>query len=224
MLTLIGFPASNYCQVVSLALLEKAIPHDERHLYPLQDPDFRRISPMGKYPCLETPHGTLTETSVILDYLEETFPAISLWPEDPFRRAKARELNRTIELYIDLAARRMLPQLLLGRTLPDEVSREARSQLGAGVRALARLASFSPYVYGDTLTYADLSLYCHVPFARRISQTCWQEDPFEGVDGLEACLARLSVRPAFQRVSDAAEADRPAFFEYIATLRRQAAP
>ena len=40
------------------------------HVHGSQSEDFLSISPRGKVPVLETPDGFISETSVILDYLE----------------------------------------------------------------------------------------------------------------------------------------------------------
>jgi glutathione S-transferase len=62
---------------------------------------------MGKVPCLETEHGSLTETNVIIDYLDDLGEGPSFYPTDAFKRAKVKELMQCIELYIELPARRV---------------------------------------------------------------------------------------------------------------------
>ena len=100
-----GFDLSNYYNLVKLALLEKGLPFEEVAVFPPAKPDFLQKSPMGKIPCLEVGTGRyLTETQVILDYREETHPEPALYPEDPFGRAKVRELMRVMELYAGPAA------------------------------------------------------------------------------------------------------------------------
>ncbi len=77
MLKLYGYAGSIYSRVVKLALLEKGLAFDEVAIPLRKDGSFvleagyLDKSPMGKLPCLETSAGTLTETSAILDYLDD---------------------------------------------------------------------------------------------------------------------------------------------------------
>ena len=82
MLKLHGFAVSNYYNMVKLALLEKGLPFEEVLFVPNQTPQALAISPRGKVPVLETEHGFLSETTVILDYIEQTQGGKPLLPAD----------------------------------------------------------------------------------------------------------------------------------------------
>ena len=84
MLKLHGFAVSNYFNMVRIALETKGIPYEVVQRFPSQDEDWLSLSPIGKVPCLETPDGTLAETIVILEYLDESFPDKPLIPGTPF--------------------------------------------------------------------------------------------------------------------------------------------
>jgi glutathione S-transferase len=99
MLKLHGFQVSNYYNMAKFALLEKGLKFEHIESMPSQENDFKAKSPMGKVPCLETDKGFLTETNVILDYVEKTTPSPSLMPADPFAAAKVREVMKVLELY-----------------------------------------------------------------------------------------------------------------------------
>ena len=92
MLTLCGFSASNYYNVVKLALLEKGVPFDEELAW-IGETD-KACSPLGKVPYLKTDTGAMSESTVILDYLETVHPQHPLVPADPFAAAKVREIVR----------------------------------------------------------------------------------------------------------------------------------
>ena len=72
MLKLHGFAVSNYFNMVKLALLEKGVNFEVVDVYPNQEESFLSRSPMGKVPVLETDAGFISETNVILDYIEDT--------------------------------------------------------------------------------------------------------------------------------------------------------
>ena len=71
MITLHGFAASNYYNIVKHALLYKGIPFQEDLLYAGSD-DLLTVSPVGKVPAITMPDGfNLSESNVICDFLEE---------------------------------------------------------------------------------------------------------------------------------------------------------
>ena len=90
MLTLCGFSASNYYNKVKLALLEKGVAFEEELAW-VGETD-RNASPLGKVPYLKTEHGPISESTVVLEYIEDQFPAQPLLPADAFQKAKVREL------------------------------------------------------------------------------------------------------------------------------------
>lgn len=58
---------------------------------------FRAINPQGLVPALALDDGTvLTQSPAIIEYLDETLPGPKLLPEDPVRRAQARQLAAVI--------------------------------------------------------------------------------------------------------------------------------
>ena len=128
---LYGFPMSNYYNMVKIALLEKGIAFEEVTTMPNQEPDFLAKSPMGKVPCLETSNGLLTESSAILEYIEEWEDGTALLPTDREERAKVRSMCRTMELYIELSARRLYPQVFFGEF--QRVNQRLRGQMRTGL-------------------------------------------------------------------------------------------
>ena len=83
MLKLSGFHISNYHNKVRIILLEKGIAFEEdSSCRPSQNEEFLARSPMGKVPVLELDRGRrLSESAVITDYLEESFPQKPLLPK-----------------------------------------------------------------------------------------------------------------------------------------------
>ena len=165
MLKLHGFVVSNYFNMVKMALIEKEIDYEFVENMPSQEEDFLAKSPMGKAPCIETDEGFLSETNVILEYLEENFDGPSLMPSNAFEKAKVRELMKEIELYIELPARTCFPEAFFGGSVSDEVKATAKANLIKGVACLKRNASFSPYVAGASMTYADIIFMYSVSLA-----------------------------------------------------------
>jgi len=190
MLTLCGFAASNYYNKVKLALLEKGVPFEEELVWVGQtDPV---ASPLGKVPYLKTDEGTLSESTVILEYLEATFPQHPLLPADPFAAAKVRELVRYIELHLELVARNLYPEAFFGGKISDGAKEKTGQQLEKSVAAFAKLAQFSPYIAGDSFTLADVAAAVHLPLVGSASKLIYGHD----------CLANLPVRDYLKRIGE----------------------
>lgn len=205
---LYGINLSNYYAILKAIMLEKGMAFEEVEVNPNQDPDYLTRSPMGKVPCIETDQGFLTETGVIIDYLEALGEGPSFYPDDPFARAKVQELMRHIELYIELPARRLYGEVFFGRP-PQEEEREAvRKLLKRGFASLGTLASFDPYLAGDEITYADFYFRFTVSLATVVCRKALDWDAYNEVPNVRALIERLNQRESIRRVmaDQAAEA------------------
>ena len=95
MLTLYNFEISPYCWKVRIALAEKRIQHEivvpkDR----ANDPEFLKLTPIGKVPVLVLEDGTAVfESGVINEFLNERYPSPSLLPNDPADRARSRMIS-----------------------------------------------------------------------------------------------------------------------------------
>lgn len=214
MITLAGFAVSNYYNKVKLALIEKGIEFDEELNWASKDEPMLAASPLGKVPFLRTPHGTLCESQVIVEYLEDAFPQVSLLPTDPFERAKVRELVAFTELHLELVARRVYPQAFFGGTVSQGTIDAARRDLERGVAGFARLARFAPFLAGATFTMADCAAAMHLPVIAMASRAIWGIDLLASLP-VRDYLARLGERASVRRV----HADRKANTELMARLR-----
>ena len=195
-----GINLSNYYCILKAIMLEKGMAFEEVEVKPNQEPDYLTRSPMGKVPCIETDQGFLTETGVIIDYLEALGEGPSFYPEDPFARAKVRELMRHIELYIELPARRLYGEVFFNRA-PQEDEREAvRKLLKRGFASLATLASFDPYLAGGKITCADFYFRFTVSLATVVCRKALDWDAYNDVPNIRALLERLNRRESIQRV------------------------
>lgn len=200
MLKLHGFSISNYANVVKQSLLEKGIEFEQLDARPSQEDDFLAMSPMGKVPCLETADGFLVETSAILDYLDEVHPDPPMYPSQAFAKAKAREIMRVSELYIELVARRHLGYVFFGSERSEEAYAEVRPQVEKGLRALKQLANFGPYVMGREFGNADIFVYHTFRLASHILKRVYDWDIVAEIPGLAAHVAAMDERDTTKRV------------------------
>ena len=206
---LYGINLSNYYCILKAILLEKGMAFEEVTVKPNQDPDYLTQSPMGKVPAIETDEGFLTETGVIIDYLDALGEGPGFYPEDAFAKAKAQELMRHIELYIELPARRLYGEVFFNRPASDKEKQAVRKLLERGFSSLGILASFDPYLTGGKITYADFYFRFTVSLATVVCKKALGWDAYNEVPNIRALLERLDQRASIRRIvaDQAAAAD-----------------
>ena len=198
MLTLCGFSASNYYNKVKLALLEKGVPFQEQLAWVGQTD--LAASPLGKVPYLLTPEGPLCESAVIADYIEAAYPTPALVPAQAFAAAKVRELITFMELHLELVARNLYPQAFFGGTVSEAAREKVGIQLEKNIAAFAKLASFAPYVAGDSFSMADCAAIVHLPLISSATKAIYGRDYLAELP-LRDYLARMAERPHVQRIN-----------------------
>ncbi len=202
MITLYGFPVSNYYNKVKLALLEKNVPFTEALAHPSKlDEQALAASPLGKIPFITTPQGTLCESQAIVDYLEAAHPTPALLPADAFAAAKVRELTIYIDLHLELVARELYTQAFFGGTVSESAQARVKRQLDKNIAAFKRLVKFSPFIAGDIFTQADCAAFASLPLVGMATKAVYGEDALlaAGVD-YKPYLKMIGERPAAQRV------------------------
>ena len=202
MLSLCGFPISNYYNKVKLALLEKGVPFDEEFVSPRNPEDATlESSPLGKVPFIRTPEGSLCESQAILEYIEAAYPQPPLLPADAFAASKVRELITFIDLHLELVARELYAQAFFGGTVSDSAQARVRKQLEKNIAGFKRLVKFSPYAAGDTFTQADCAAFASLPLIGMATKAVLGEDLLlaAGVD-YKPYIKLVGERPSAQKV------------------------
>ena len=102
MLTLYNAPQSTCSQKVRICLAEKSLAFEDirldigkgrEHLKPA----YLKLNPNGVVPTLVDGGDVIVDSSVICEYLDEKYPAVSLTPDDPAGRARMRAWMRYLE-------------------------------------------------------------------------------------------------------------------------------
>jgi glutathione S-transferase len=207
MITLCGFPLSNYFNKVKLLLLEKGVPFEEERVS-TKDESILPHSPLGKVPFIRTEHGSLCESQAIVEYIEQLHPEPALLPSDPWQRAKVRELTIFVDLHLELVARELYPQAFFGGTVSDANAQRVQKLLARNITAFQRLARFEPYVAGPEFTAADCAAYVSLPLVGLSSRLVLGSDLLAaaGVDW-KAYAKLIEQRPSAQKVAADRKAD-----------------
>ena len=222
MIILHGFAASNYYNLVKHVLLHKELPFEENLLYGASD-ELLAISPAGKVPVITTAEGlNLSESSVICDFIEETYPAIPLYPENTAQRATIRQIMKIAELYFELPSRRFIPYVFSGSEAPEWVKTEVRQVLTRGVTALSRLCQFSPWIAGEQFTMADIYVYYVNTIVNAFGSSQLNWDVLADVPGMKQWNDAMSKTMIAQQIEIDRQANMPEFIQKV-TAQIQAA-
>ena len=203
MLTLCGFPVSNYYNKVKLALLEQGVPFaEETVMTKSTDEAVLGASPLGKIPFIRTEQGGICESQAIMDYIESTWPQPALMPADAFGQAKVRELITFIDWHLEIVARQLYGQAFFGgAALSDSDKARIHGQLVTHIKGFKRLAKFSPYVAGSMFTQADCAAFASLPLVGMATKAVYGEDILlaQGVD-YKSYMKLIGERPSAQKV------------------------
>ena len=162
-------------------------------------PAYRAVNPAAMLPSLQDDSGAaLTQSVAIIEYLDETHPAVPLLPPDPLGRARVRALALTIACDIHpLGNLRVLKYLVHELKVNDDAKGAwSRHWISEGFTAIEAMLAGSPdtgrFCHGDTPTLADCCLVPQVfnalrfdvdmtrfPTIARIHAACSELDAFK---------------------------------------------
>ena len=161
-----GAILSPYVRKVLVALKLKGLDYEQEAVMPgAQTPEFLAISPLGKIPAFTDGDFSISDSSVICEYLEEKYPATSLLPTSAEDRARARWLEEYADSALAGAVaifffQRVLRGIIRGEE-PDEAALE-KIAANEHPKIFSYLESQIPmagFLFGDELKLADVSLF-----------------------------------------------------------------
>lgn len=209
-LRLHGYAVSNYFNAAHGALIEKGAAFEIVPTRSAQDEAFLALSPMGKIPYLETPHGTLAETVAILEYIEDAVAGPALYPADPFERARARQLINVVQMYVEAPVRSLFAGVFMGGANDPATVAAVRTMLDRSTAALRRLAVPGPWLLGG-FGHADIFAFYSLDIAERVTRFVYDR-PILAEAGLTEWHAAMLARPSTRTVL---AAFAPAFATYL---------
>lgn len=188
---------------VRIALELKGLPYDYLPVHLVKGEhkkeEYLKVSPTRLVPSLVTDGGdVLGQSMAIIEYLDETNPAVPLLPTDPLDRAHVRALAQLVACEIHpLNNLRVLKYLVNELKVGEEAKNEwyrhwVREGLEAFERELAR-RPVSTYCFGETPTLADCCLVPQIFNGRRVNTS------YEGLTRTMAAFDACMKLPAFQK-------------------------
>lgn len=170
---LVGYPVSNYVNVVRAALIEKELPYTLELRGGGREDDFLSASPMGKIPVLNVNGFRLTETVAILEYLDDLFPERQLRPRGVEERARTRQFINVVQMYVEAPARRLFPGVFMGGVNEPGAEAQVRTVLDVSTAALERITRPAPFLFGDEPGAADLFAFYNLDVVDRLGMHVW---------------------------------------------------
>lgn len=198
-LRLHGYAVSNYFNIAHAALLETGLDFELVTTRASQQAQFLAVSPMGKIPVLETPHGWIAETVAILGYLEDILSVPTLHAADPFRRARERQVINVVQLYVEAPVRALFPGVFMGGSNSAPTIEATRIGLDRATLALRHLVAPQPFLMGSRLSYADLFAFYCLDIAERVSGFVYGRSLLAEL-GLQPWFAHMAERDSTQTV------------------------
>jgi len=200
---IIGSYVSPYVRKVLVCLHVKGVPYEIDPIIPFMGDDrFSALSPLRRIPVLIDDRVTLSDSSVICQYLEDRYPTPSLYPTDVADRARARWLEEFADTRMgDVFIWRLFNQVTIRPFVWGEetdhalVAKTLAEDVPAVLDYLESLAPADGFFFGP-LSIADVSVavfFRNAAFARfRVDAARWPRTA-----GL---VDRVLASPPFQAV------------------------
>ncbi len=169
---------------------------------PLRTPEYAAAYPLAKAPVLELDDGShLSESTVIMDYLEDLFPEPALRPREPLARAQNAMLVRCADTHLGPALFPLFGELLA----PSGDAADLALKFAALEKELGKLQNLLAYLpafTGRSLQTGDIALAPTVYYIDRIGAAFDRPQLLAACPGIEAWRDWLAQYEAVIRTLD----------------------
>lgn len=190
-----------FSRKVRLALAEKGLEFDlkiekvwERRT------EFLAINPAGDVPVLIEPDGNiLTDSQVIVEYIDEVYTGTSLLGTDPLQRAETRRLTTwfdqkfNTEVTENLVGEKMMKRVLKAGQPHGPSIRAGHANIHYHLDYIGFLTERRRWLAGSDFSLADIAAAAHLSAIDYIGDVPWQEHK-----GAKDWYARVKSRPSFR--------------------------
>ena len=185
MRTLYHLWLSPFCRKVRIALTEKGLDFAMKAENPRQRRrDFLVLNPAGELPVLvEDDDSVIADSTVICEYLEETYPDVALISGDARQRAEVRRLVAWFDLKFDrevtrhLVGEKVLKRFLGGGTPDSRAIRAGAENIHTHLEYIAWLARRRDWLAGSKYSLADIAAAAHLSCVDYSGDVPWDAHP-----------------------------------------------
>ena len=162
------------------------------------NPEYLKLNPKGVVPTLDHDGNIIIESTLICEYLDDTFPSPSLVPKDPFMRSQMRLWSKVVDEGIFEATREITFASVFREKMKD-MSPDQREKRYQNVGDLERRARYistyengveSPYVWDGIAKFEKLFKNMETTLA----------DGRKWLLGDDYTLAEISITPFIARL------------------------
>lgn len=201
MLTFYGHPLSSYTQKVLMALYELGAEFTFREINLGEEADralMREVEPMGRMPALRQGDFTLSQSSLMIEWLDRHHPGpLRLLDPDPDAALIARQWDRFMDFQVMQMMQNIVDaRLFMGEGAEARVAPFARGKLDLAYAALERQLQGRDWLAGG-FGLADCAAMPALFYAGAIH-------PFADHPRLAGYFDRLVARPSARRVIEGA--------------------
>ncbi len=190
-----------FSRKVRIALLEKGLEFElkvekiwERRT------EFLTLNPAGDVPVLVEPDGTiLTDSQVIVEYLDEVYNTTDLIGRDPLVRAETRRLVAWFdkkfneEVTENLVGEKMMKQFLKMGEPHGPAIRAGHANIHYHLDYIGFLMEQRRWLAGDAFSLADITAAAHLSTIDYIGDVPWDKH-----QAAKDWYARIKSRPSFK--------------------------
>jgi glutathione S-transferase/RNA polymerase-associated protein len=198
-------PLSPYAQKVKIALDEKGVAYETKMPAAIgsgqPDREFLKANPRGEVPALIDGDTRIFDSTIILEYIEDKWPAPALLPKAPAARATARTIEEVMDTHFEPINWGM-GEIRWFKRAEGERARNIEAHAVKQARGiyqwLSRHLGDRTWFNGDSFGWADLSV---VPYLNGALGSGFAPDRGSA---LSRWLERANERPSVQKSARAA--------------------
>jgi glutathione S-transferase len=215
MLALYHNDMSLCAEKVRICLAEKDLEWEDRHIAlrsgEHQKEWYRKLNRRAVVPTLIDGDKVITESNVILEYLDERFPEPSLSPKDPFGRAKMRLWTKQLDEDIHDACAAIITFGLAFRHQYLQRGEQGKQMLEQLLDEMEEALSKHPWLAGDTYSLADVAFTPYIVRLEHLSILQILDNYPRVSDWYARCKQRPSFDAAIRKWENA---------DYLALMRK----
>lgn len=202
-ITVFGFLHSSFVHIARLVLTHKEVPYDFHDLEPdMGSPKHLALHPFDRVPILRHGDFVLYETSAIVAYIEEVFPAPELQPDTVEGRALMNQWISAVNsyyypymIYHVGHERNVFP--LLGIPSDEKVVAHALPKIEVGLQAVEKQLSHGQgFLLGGEVSLAD---YYLLPSTFSFGRTPEGKAMYPSFPTVQGWRERMEALPAVRR-------------------------
>jgi glutathione S-transferase len=190
---------SNYATKNRIAIYDKGLTVD--FVDPpggLHSPEYQKINPLDKIPCLDANGVIIPESEIINEYLEEKFPEKPLMPKSPEARAKVRLFGRFHDLYLEPPLRALFGQMN-PKTRDDKLVNDKLTEVNKRLDELEKMLGESGFAAGADFTLADCAIAPTIFFCNTLLPMFGAKPALEGRAKIAAWWTHVQTRPSVKK-------------------------